>query len=136
VQITSLPFDGERTNAAHYFGRRGVVGLLTVGLGICLIRPVGGSIAWGDLGVLAALAVATFLGANEARRLVRQQQIAPAAEESLAETPWMSVIFEASGPADTAGSMVIPKAPPRNDPERRSLVRRAKERRHEAASRR
>ena len=48
----------------------------------------------------------------------------------------MKVVIGSSGPADTAGAVVVPLAPPRNDPERRSLVRRADNRKAGAASRR
>ncbi len=113
--------------------RGAVVAAIAVGLGACLIRPTSGPIPWAEFGVLATMAVAAILGGKEARRMVleRETQVVRAAPSG-----WMSVVIGSQGPTDTAGELVEPKAPPRNDPERRGLARRARERRAEAVSRR
>jgi hypothetical protein len=110
-----------------------VVAAIAVGLGACLIRPTNGSTPWAEFGVLATMALASILGAKEARRMVleREPEFVRAASSA-----WMTVVIGSQGPADTAGELVEPKAPPRNDPERRALARRARERRTEAVSRR
>ena len=120
----------------HPLPTRGVVvGLTTAGLAACAIRFAGASLSWGDGAILASLAVASLLGASEARRLVaaRERVEEPAAR---AKGAWMKVVIGSSGPADTAGAVVAPLAPPRNDPERRSLARRADKRKAGASARR
>ena len=103
-------------------------------MGLCLIKPVGGSIALADLAVLGSLGLVAILGAYEARRLVHHHQILLEADSKVVKPRWMTVIVQSAGPADTAGVVVIPKSPPRNDPERRSLTRRARERKTVGAS--
>ena len=120
----------------HSLPTRGVVvGLTAVGIAACAMRFAGASLSWGDGAILASLAVASLLGASEARRLVaareRVDELAPRAKGE-----WMKVVIGLSGPADTAGAIVVPLAPPRNDPERRSLTRRAEKRNVVAGSRR
>ena len=120
----------------HSLPTRGaVVGLIAVGLGAWATRFAGATLSWGDGAILASLAVASLLGASEARRLVaaRERVDEPVAR---ANGAWMKVVIGSSGPADTAGAVVAPLAPPRNDPERRSLVRRADKRKAAAGSRR
>ena len=136
MDTTSLLIERETILSAAFPKRGMVVAGIAVGLGLCLVRPIGGSIAWADVAVLASLAVASIVGANEARRLVRQRQIEAEVVESIVEPQWMTVIVQAGGPAETAGALVVPKAPPRKDPERRALARRAKERKTMAASHR
>jgi hypothetical protein len=124
--MTNLPLDREATRTPAALPHRGlIVAAIAVGLGICLINPIGRGISGGDLAILGVMAATAMIGANEARRLVH------AREETKAEVSdgaWMTIIVGPQGPAETAGQIVKPKAPPRNDPERRSLARRARER--------
>ena len=116
---------------------RGIlVAAIAVGLGACLIRPANGSIPWSEFGVLATMAAAAILGGKEARRMTLDREREFDRTAVAARTGWMTVVIGSQGPADTARALVEPKAPPRNDPERRGLARRAKERRVEAGSRR
>jgi hypothetical protein len=125
--------EGEKTAP---WPRRGlVIGAIAVGMAALAAKFGGGSISWGDGAVLACLAGASLLGASEARRLVAARGRTEVPEQRV-EGAWMNVVVGSGGPAETAGAVVVPKAPPRNDPERRSLVRRADERRHVGASRR
>lgn len=127
----------QRTSAASKApgipARGPIIAAVAVGLGLFLVRPLpGGGIAWGDVGILAALAATALVGARESRRLLAEREAvaSPAGR-------WMTIKIESGGPTDTAGIAETPKAPPRNDPERRSLQRRARERHREgAASRR
>ncbi len=98
-------------------------------LGASLIRPSAGTVPWAELGILAAMMVAAIVGATEARRIVAKRS--EAAEETAApvEGQWMTVMIGEKGAGGTSGQIARPKAPPRNDPERRSLARRARERR-------
>jgi hypothetical protein len=130
--LTLAPDGGKRFSMPT---RGVVVGLIAVGIAISAARFGGGSVSWGDVAILASLAVTALVGASEARRLVAAREH-PVAPVERTEGAWMKVVIGASGPADTAGAVVVPKAPPRNDPERRSLVRRAEERKHAGASRR
>jgi hypothetical protein len=98
-----------------------VVAAIAVGLGACLVRPSGGSLPAGDLAILAMMAATAILGAIEARRLVRARTLD-------AENPsgtWHTVIVGTQGPAETSIRRSSPKSPPRRDPERRTLARRA-----------
>lgn len=129
----SLECGDAHPTRSPYFHRGLVIGVTAVGIGLCLIRPVGRTIPWNDLSILVAMAAASFFGANEARRLsLAQAQASQEAESGVQEPevvgPWMTVMVNRSGPADAAGSITHPDAPPRDDPERRSLARRAEER--------
>ena len=130
---------GEPRKTVRTVPTRGiVVALVAVGLGACLIQPTAGEIPWTELAILGAMAVASFLGANEARRLALRQQAQVATEEvpEAVVGPWMTVVVNPGGPADAAGMAQVPKSPTRDDPERRSLLRRAEERLPVGASRR
>ena len=120
--------------------RRGLlVAIIVVGIGACLARPSSGEpISWSNGAILAAMAVAAVLGASESRRLVAAQQARNVEDEPAREVvgPWLTVRVNPAGPADTAGVDDRPKSPTRDDPERRSLVRRAEERVPAGASRR
>lgn len=112
-----------------------VVAAIAVGLGACLMRPAAGVVPWGDLAILGSLAVASLVGARQAQRLASARApIAEAVPEPVGT--WMRVVVGEAGPADAAGMVVVPQSPPRDDPERRSLVRRARERRRAGSSRR
>ncbi|MDB5352711.1 MAG: hypothetical protein JWN86_3958 [Planctomycetota bacterium] len=101
-----------------------VVAAIVVALGLVLIDPIGRGVGVGDLLILAVMSVTAILGAKEAQRLVQAREAEVATEPG----EWMTVIVGPQGPLETAGQITLPKAPPRNDPERRSLVRRAMER--------
>lgn len=136
METSSLPIERESDRSGGLPKRGLIVAVIAIGLGLCLVKPVEGTIAWGDLAVLASLAVVSVFGANEAKRLVHQRQFEAETSEVVVEPHWMTVVIQSSGPADTAGVVAVPKSPPRKDPERRSLLRRAKERRTVGASNR
>ncbi len=135
MDTTSMILSPDKAKPHSLTGRGAVVGLIAVGIGACATRFAGGALSWGDGAILASLGVASLFGASEARRLVadRERAVEPAVRP---RGSWMKVVIGSSGPADTAGAVVVPLAPPRNDPERRSLVRRADARKGMAASRR
>jgi len=114
-----------------------VVGLVALGLGGWLAKSSAGAISWSDLAILAAMAVTALIGAGQARRLVAQQAAAEHEEVPVEVAgPWLTVNVNPGGPADAAGIAAVPKSPTRDDPERRSLLRRAEERVPAGANRR
>jgi hypothetical protein len=110
-----------------------VVASIANALGAALTLTSGRGIGWVDLTVLAAMGGTAIVGANEARRIVASRETEVATKQ---DGCWMNVVIGPQGPSETAGVLARPKAPPRGDPERRSLVRRAKERRKAEPSRR
>lgn len=109
--------------AGHITGRGAVAGCVTLAVGATLIRPAAGSVPWGDLSLLAVLAVTAMVAGTAADRL------APRASPAPADGRWLTIVVECDGPAGLSGTMARPKVSPRNDPERRSLTRRAHDRR-------
>ncbi len=107
---------------------RGVlIGLIVTGLGAALVRTSGQAISVADASVMGIMALTAVVAAKHSRRMVQKQAEAVAGETS--SNGWMTVVVGDAGPADQAGMITQPKAPPRNDPERRSLARRAADRR-------
>lgn len=111
--------------------RRGlIVAMIAVGLGAYLAKPSdGGPIAWSDAAILASMAVVAMFGAAESRRLVASQMNQSELEPTIEVAgPWLTVMVNPGGPSDASGTIDEPKSPTRDDPERRSLTRRAEER--------
>lgn len=105
-------------------GRSVAVGCLVLGLGGAILAASGASrMAWADLALLSGLALTCC---------VVGQRLDQAARDGARETAsgrWMHIVVEIDGPNDTIGRTVRPVVSPRRDPERRSLVRLAGERR-------
>ena len=104
---------------------RGVlIAVLVVGLGLFLIQPIRHGVTPGDFSILIVLVVTAILGHSASRRLVHARE----SQSAAANGCWMTIIVGPQGPTETSTTISRPKAPPRNDPERRSLARRARER--------
>ena len=139
MSTAPLVIDGEdiKQPRAALPARGLVIASIALGLGAWLARSSGGTISWSNLAILAAIAVTALIGAGEARRLV-VAQAATESEDAPIEVvgPWLTVNVNPGGPTDAAGITSVPKSPTRDDPERRSLVRRAEERVPAGATRR
>jgi hypothetical protein len=114
--------------AGHITGRGAVAGCVTLAVGVTLIRPTSGVVPWGDLALLGMLALTAMVAGSAADRLAPRAAAAPASP-SPADGRWLTIVVECDGPAGLSGTMARPKVSPRNDPERRSLARRAQDRR-------
>ncbi|HWE37364.1 MAG TPA: hypothetical protein VG406_12420 [Isosphaeraceae bacterium] len=115
--------------AGHVSGRGAVAGCVALAVGVTLIRPSAGVVPWGDVALLGLISLTAMVAGTAADRLAPRAPV-----PSPADGRWLTIVVECDGPAGLSGTMARPKVSPRNDPERRSLTRRAHDRRPRPAA--
>lgn len=100
------------------------MGGLILALGATLARPTAAGFPWTDGLLLAGLVFSAQVAASWADAHAPR----PEATATAPAGRWARIIVDGSGPADGTGRAVRVPAPPRRDPDRRRLSRRAEPR--------